>query len=105
MTGTPNAVEINLSAAIVAVANNDPLILTTPSGDDNERDELPFGPFNPAVASNVRDRICVNGWRSRRLCGLDMSNSFIRSVIGGDTKLPKIGTCTSSQSVILRSRA
>ena len=47
MTGTPNAVEINLSAAIVAVANNDPLILTTPSGDDTERDELPFGPFNP----------------------------------------------------------
>jgi hypothetical protein len=47
MTGTPNAVEINLSAAIVAVANNDPLILTSPSGDDAERDELPFGPFNP----------------------------------------------------------
>ncbi|RCW85212.1 NUDIX hydrolase [Phyllobacterium bourgognense] len=49
MTGTPNAVEINLSAAIVAVANNDPLILTTPSSDDNERDELPFGPFNPLL--------------------------------------------------------
>jgi hypothetical protein len=49
VTGTPNAVEINLSAAIVAVANNDPLILTTPSGDDNERDELPFGPFNPLL--------------------------------------------------------
>ncbi|NTS30066.1 Uncharacterized conserved protein [Phyllobacterium sp. YR620] len=47
MTGTPNAVEINLSAAIAAVANNDPLILTTASSDDIERDELPFGPFNP----------------------------------------------------------
>lgn len=49
MTTTHNAVEINLSAAIVAVANNDPLILTTPSGDDPERDELPFGPFNPLL--------------------------------------------------------
>src|SRR5262245_50931487 len=47
MNGTPNAVEINLSAAIVAVAANDPLILTTPAGADGQDDALPFGPFNP----------------------------------------------------------
>lgn len=47
MTTTLNAVEINLSAAIAAVANNDPLILTTSSSGEPERDELPFGPFNP----------------------------------------------------------
>ncbi|MEP7456907.1 NAD regulator [Phyllobacterium sp. SB3] len=47
MTTALNAVEINLSAAIAAVANNDPLILTTLSSGELERDELPFGPFNP----------------------------------------------------------
>jgi hypothetical protein len=47
MTTALNAVEINLSAAIAAVTNNDPLILTVPSASEPERDELPFGPFNP----------------------------------------------------------
>jgi hypothetical protein len=49
MTEALNAVEINLSAAIAAVASNDPLILTTSSSDNPEQDELPFGPFNPLL--------------------------------------------------------
>lgn len=47
MTTAINAVEINLSAAIAAVANNVPLILTTRSETTPSLEELPFGPFNP----------------------------------------------------------
>jgi hypothetical protein len=40
-------IEIGLAAAIVAVHDREPLILVVGSGDANEPDGLPFGPFDP----------------------------------------------------------
>ncbi|WP_075290277.1 NUDIX hydrolase [Pararhizobium arenae] len=45
---TADSVEIGLNAAIVAVNNRSPLILAVNDGAD-ERDALPFGPFDPAL--------------------------------------------------------
>ena len=47
---TPPPIEIGLHAAIVAVADQQPLILAVGpngSGAGKEPDNLPFGPFNP----------------------------------------------------------
>jgi hypothetical protein len=43
-----DSVEIGLNAAIVAVNNRSPLILAVNDGSD-QRDALPFGPFDPAL--------------------------------------------------------
>lgn len=45
------AVEIGLSAAIVAVADNEPLILSTPGS--HGRAGLPFGPFDPLAHRTI----------------------------------------------------
>ncbi|MDQ0319720.1 hypothetical protein QO002_001858 [Pararhizobium capsulatum DSM 1112] len=50
----PGTIEIGLNAAIVAVANRTPLILAvieeaTRDSQDDARDALPFGPFDPAL--------------------------------------------------------
>ena len=42
------AIEIGLNAAIVAVRDDEPLILVV-SGDQRSPDLLPFGPFDPLV--------------------------------------------------------
>ncbi|PRD45867.1 NAD regulator [Phyllobacterium phragmitis] len=47
MPPTATAVEIGLSAAIVAVVENDPLILCAPETSASALDGLPFGPFDP----------------------------------------------------------
>src|SRR6202035_708167 len=39
-------IEIGLTAAIVAIEGNEPLILTASSGDSDKRAGLPFGPFD-----------------------------------------------------------
>ena len=47
-TGRP-PIEIGLTAAIVAVADRQPLILVVASDDPSEPDGLPFGPFDPIL--------------------------------------------------------
>ncbi len=49
-SGRPKTVEIGLNAAIVAASNRTPLILAvSEDGDEDGRDALPFGPFDPAL--------------------------------------------------------
>ena len=51
MGGAKTAIEIGLSAAIVSVADNEPLILSTPGPDG--RSGLPFGPFDPLAHRTI----------------------------------------------------
>lgn len=51
MTAPKTAIEIGLSAAIVAVADNEPLILSTRGADG--RAGLPFGPFDPLAHRTI----------------------------------------------------
>ena len=44
----PVSVEIGLNAAIVAVSGRSPRILAVSEEQDDGRDGLPFGPFDPA---------------------------------------------------------
>ncbi|HXV29301.1 MAG TPA: NAD regulator, partial [Sinorhizobium sp.] len=46
--GRPVTVEIGLNAVIVAVVHRSPRILAVSETDDDTRDGLPFGPFDPA---------------------------------------------------------
>ncbi|WP_420959961.1 NUDIX hydrolase [Brucella sp. IR073] len=80
MESHPTAVEIGLSAAIVAVAENEPLILCTPASAvpesssrmilseksatlrDHALDELPFGPFDPLAHRTFETGL--RGWVS-----------------------------------------
>ena len=39
-------IEIGLTAAIVAIEGNEPMILTASSGDGDKLAGLPFGPFD-----------------------------------------------------------
>ena len=68
MTSAPPAppIEIGLNAAIVAVAEQQPLILVV-TGDAGERqpDNLPFGPFDPARPPHVRGRASGHGSPNR----------------------------------------
>src|SRR5258707_6322317 len=48
MNGRSRSIEIGLNAAIVAVHDQQPLILTL-AGHEREPDTLPFGPFDPLV--------------------------------------------------------
>ncbi|GGA93052.1 NAD regulator [Brucella endophytica] len=67
------AVEIGLSAAIVAVEDNGPLILCTPTTSASEKsatspdhalDELPFGPFDPLAHRTLETGL--RGWVSEQ---------------------------------------
>jgi len=59
--GTVAGLEIGLNAAIVAVDEGEPFILTTGGGDDGSRtaEALPFGPFDP-----IRHRTLEIGLRA-----------------------------------------
>ena len=53
-------IEIGLTAAIVAIENNEPLILTASGGDGDGLAGLPFGPFD-AVAHRTFE-IGLRAW-------------------------------------------
>ncbi len=53
-------IEIGLTAAIVSIEGNEPLILTAPSGNGDELAGLPFGPFD-AVAHRTME-IGLRSW-------------------------------------------
>jgi hypothetical protein len=61
MSETPlKPIEIGLTAAIVAIEDNEPLILTAPGDDNGKRAGLPFGPFD-AVAHRTFE-IGLRAW-------------------------------------------
>ena len=57
-------IEIGLTAAIVAIEGNEPLILTASGGDGDKLAGLPFGPFDRWRTAPSRSA-CAPGWRSR----------------------------------------
>ncbi len=70
-------IEIGLTAAIVAIEGNEPVILTASAGDDGKLAGLPFGPFD-AVRHRTFEIVLItitllilllalwHGWRARR---------------------------------------
>lgn len=65
-----SVIEIGLNAAIVSLEDNNPLILTVVSQDDDQHDGLPFGPFDPQIHRTME--IGVRGV-VREQTGLDVS--------------------------------
>jgi hypothetical protein len=49
VTSARPRIEIGLAAAIVTVAEREPMILVVEAGDPNAADGLPYGPFDPLV--------------------------------------------------------
>src|SRR3569833_381431 len=47
MSTPRTGIEIGLTAAIVSVDGDEPLVLISPAGKDEPRAGLPFGPFDP----------------------------------------------------------
>ena len=71
-------IEIGLTAAIVAIEGNKPLVLIAQSSDGDKLAGLPFGPFDRSRTGPSRSA-GAPGWSSRRDCASAMSNSSILS--------------------------
>ncbi len=95
-------IEIGLTAAIVAIEGNEPLILTASSGDRRAS-----SPGFRSVRS-MRSRIapsrsaCAPGWKNRPDCGSATSSSSIRSAIAAATRRPATPTRMSRRSATSR---
>ena len=89
-------IEIGLTAAIVAIEGNEPLILTASSGDGDKLAGLPFGPFD--AVSHRTFEIGLRAWVEEqaglRLGYVEQLYTFGdrgRHTQAGDTHLASIG--------------
>ena len=82
-------IEIGLTAAIVAIEGNEPLILTA-SGSDGDKLARPCRSARSTRSRTAPSRsACAPGWKSRRDCGSAMSNSSTLSAIAAG--IPQAG--------------
>ena len=103
-------IEIGLTAAIVAIEGNEPLILTASSGDGDKLAGLPFGPFD--AVSHRTFEIGLRAWVEEqaglRLGYVEQLYTFGdrgRHTQAGDTHVASIGYLALTRAADNASRA
>ena len=95
-------IEIGLTAAIVAIEGNEPLILTASGSDGDKLAGSAVRPVRRGARTAPSRSACAPGWKSRRACGSAMSNSSTPSAIAAGIPRPATPTRMSPRSAISR---